>query len=100
MKLIKGSLQGLNHLHEEKTLHRDIKPHNILISESLEPKIADFGIAEEIKPEWKTTITKGTCGYFPAEVYDSCMHSYWSDMFGLGCVIYELISGGYHPFGA
>ena len=102
MKLINGSLKGLNHLHEQKLLHRDIKPNNILVSNNLEAKISDFGIAKDLKNDWKTTIntTSGTFGYIPIEVHQSLRHSFKSDIFSLGCVFYQLMSGGHHPFGA
>ncbi|MCL1893134.1 MAG: protein kinase [Holophagaceae bacterium] len=95
--------EGLTYAHEEKGLvHRDIKPGNILISlrgKKHHPKIVDFGVAEterSSKPneaEWA-----GTTHYMAPEYLKTGKATPSSDLFALGVVMYEILSGGRKPF--
>ncbi len=89
---------GLYHAHSKKVIHRDIKPHNILISTDGEVKLTDFGIAKT-SDESDSEITSpgtviGTPAYMsPEQFSDSSEITFQSDIYSLGVVFYEMITG-------
>ncbi len=91
---------GLYHAHTKKVVHRDVKPHNILISENGDVKIIDFGIAAQKSENQKdnnltaTGTIIGTPAYMSPEQFSSSKEvSYQSDIYSLGVVFYEMITG-------
>ncbi|MGC6510706.1 MAG: protein kinase domain-containing protein [Myxococcota bacterium] len=99
--IIKGCLRGLRYAHGFKSpscpsgvVHRDIKPSNILISSSAIPKIADFGLA---KKQGQDTAEKtgiyGTPFYMSPEGARGELVDGRSDLFSLGLIFFELITG-------
>lgn len=87
----------------QKVVHRDLKPQNILITEDLEPRIIDLGIARFLDQE-SLTRTMAICGpatpmYASPEQLrnNKNMINHRSDFFNLGILVYELIVGK-HPF--
>ena len=95
-------LAGLTELHRRNIVHRDIKPENILLDQSPENKmiykIADLGLAKELKSrEEKMASTVGTKIYFSPEIIQEESYTYKTDIFSLGCLIYELCALK-HPF--
>ncbi|KAG6531110.1 hypothetical protein ZIOFF_004881 [Zingiber officinale] len=90
--------QGLEYLHSEckpPLIHRDVKSANILLSENLEAKIADFGLSKAFDSGTNTLSTKvkGTPGYLDPEYNVSLQLSERSDIFSFGVVLLELITG-------
>ncbi len=86
---------GLSAAHDKKIVHRDIKPSNIVIDAYGRPKILDFGIAAVQGAEHltKTGSTLGTVQYMSPEQVQGQEVDHRSDLFSLGVVLYELISG-------
>ena len=92
---------GLTRAHETEIVHRDIKPSNIIITKHGEAKVIDFGLA---KLAGKTRLTKegitlGTVAYMSPEQATGAEVDERSDIFSLGVVLYEMVTGE-HPFKA
>nr|XP_051177033.1 pollen receptor-like kinase 1 [Lolium perenne] len=96
-KIIEGISYGLQYLHEQDggpIIHLDLKPGNILLDEQMLPKVTDFGLSR-LNDEKQTIRTKnisGTLGYMPPE-YLQGMVTPMSDIFSLGVIIMEVITG-------
>ncbi|MEE8577875.1 MAG: serine/threonine-protein kinase, partial [candidate division Zixibacteria bacterium] len=86
---------GLGAAHEKKIIHRDIKPSNIVIDAYGRPKILDFGLAsiEDGEHLTKTGSTLGTIHYMSPEQVEGKTVDQRSDIFSVGIVLYELITG-------
>ena len=82
---------GLAHTHSEGVLHRDMKPSNILLTKGHIVKLADFGIARVMnsKAQLAKTVV-GTPYYLSPEICEDRPYGTASDMWSLGCVLYEL----------
>jgi len=101
VQLIEQLAEALRACHSAGVVHKDLKPENIIISQSgglWLPKIIDFGLAAEVE-EGKTTPTLGpySPGYTPPERYRGEPRKMPADVFLLGVTAYELLSGA-RPF--
>ncbi|TVU49679.1 hypothetical protein EJB05_01005, partial [Eragrostis curvula] len=91
--------QGLEYLHKScqpPLVHRDVKTQNILLSSSLQAKIADFGLIKAFADNFRTHVTThpaGTLGYLDPEYYNTSKLSEKSDVYSFGVVLLELITG-------
>ena len=90
-------LEGLRSLHENKILHRDIKPHNLMIRPNGQVKILDFGIAKRLNDRERENTTAGvvvgTLAYLPPEVLYGTPATVRSDIWSLGAIFYECMVG-------
>ena len=84
---------ALEYLHTNKIIHRDLKPENIIFDKNGYIHIVDFGIAKMLnnEPEEKVIHISGTPGYMAPETMFKEKHSYTSDFFSLGVIIYEMM---------
>ena len=90
--LISCLLLSLSHIHENNIIHKDVKPENIILDSSGYAFLTDFGTAEKFKPD-NSHETSGTPGYMSPEVICRQNHSFVSDFFAIGVIIYEVILG-------
>ncbi|XP_021928252.1 cyclin-dependent kinase 14 isoform X1 [Zootermopsis nevadensis] len=88
-------LRGLAYCHRRRVLHRDVKPQNLLISEMGELKLADFGLARaKSVPSHTYSHEVVTLWYRPPDVLlGSTEYSTSLDMWGVGCIFVEMITG-------
>src|SRR2546430_331744 len=100
VELIAKVARTVHYAHEHGILHRDIKPGNILLDKNGEPHLADFGLARLVETESTLTRTKdlmGTPSYMAPEqaVGNNAQITRATDVYGLGAVLYQLLTG--HP---
>ncbi|EDV22762.1 uncharacterized protein TRIADDRAFT_28308 [Trichoplax adhaerens] len=86
-------LLGLQHLHSERIVYRDMKPENILLDDAGHVRISDLGLAIHIPSSETVKGRVGTVGYMAPEVVKNERYTFSPDWWGLGCIIYEMIEG-------
>lgn len=87
--------EALEHAHKNHIVHRDIKPHNIMITEDGRVKVTDFGIARAatFSTVTNTSTVVGSVHYFSPEQARGRYTDEKSDIYSLGIVMYEMITG-------
>ncbi|KAM0845813.1 hypothetical protein ACQ4PT_056104 [Festuca glaucescens] len=96
-----GIARGMEYLHQgcnQRILHFDIKPQNILLDYNFNPKISDFGLAKLCARDQSIinlTAARGTMGYIAPELYSPNFGgiSYKSDVYSFGMLVLEMVSG-------
>lgn len=85
---------ALNHAHQHNIVHRDVKPHNILLTRDFRVKVADFGIAAVSSFNiTQTGMVLGSVHYFSPEQARGNKVDHLSDLYSLGIVMYEMLTG-------
>ena len=95
VRIAKDIANGLAHAHANKIVHCDIKPHNILMTDDNRAKIGDFGIARAVTESTMTYSgsVMGSVHYFSPEQARGSMITPKSDVYSLGIVLYEMLTG-------
>lgn len=92
-----GLLDYLHSIRPEPVIHRDLKPSNLMIDPSGRVRLIDFGTARRYKPERTAdTVNLGTIGFAAPEQFDGRQSDPRTDLYGLGALMYYLLSGGTH----
>ncbi|CAM0942732.1 unnamed protein product [Alopecurus aequalis] len=95
-KIIKGICEGIQYLHDNRIVHLDVKPANILLDNNMSPKISDFGLSRCFKENQRQHITEtrtGTLGYIAPELLEEGVITFSTDLYSLGVVIIEILTG-------
>ncbi len=93
-RIVEAIARGLEACHAVGVIHRDVKPHNILLDERLEPRLVDFGLAKDAELEGlsDTGSLSGTPNYMSPEQAQGKLVDPRTDIYSLGAVLYELLT--------
>ena len=94
-KIALGIIDGLEYVHSQKVIHRDIKPKNILMcgrKNDMIPKIADFGVSKVIETLVKTHTAVGHWTYMAPEVRMNTKYGLTADIFSLAMTLFEMFN--------
>lgn len=97
VRLLLPIAEALQYAHEHNVLHRDVKPSNILLTDAGQPMLTDFGVAKVLESDEGNTLTGtgiglGTPEYMAPEQWQG-QFSAQSDIYALGVVLYEMVTG-------
>ena len=88
-----GICKGLKYLHKNKIIHRDLKTMNIFLTKNNHIKIGDFGVSKILTNNNIYVYTNvGTSYYLSPEICQNKLYDEKSDMWSLGCLLYEMIT--------
>lgn len=97
VKIAIDAATGLEYLHSEGFVHRDIKPGNIRLDDEGLAHLADFGLVRQMDNEQTNTNAVGTVGFMDPEYLETETLTKASDIYSLGCVLACLLKGDKNP---
>ncbi|KAH7909106.1 kinase-like protein [Hygrophoropsis aurantiaca] len=86
-------VDAVDYIHTKDVIHRDLKPENLLLDNAYRIKITDFGTAKIIEPSERANTFVGTAQYVSPELLEKNETSKSSDLWAIGCIIYQMIAG-------
>lgn len=99
-RILESIADAVHHAHLEGIFHRDLKPSNVLLDDSGNPFVGDFGVAKDAVPEVGPPVTLdgeivGTPNYMAPEQAEARHEDIgpWSDVYSLGAILYEMMTG-------
>ncbi|MHA7239035.1 Stk1 family PASTA domain-containing Ser/Thr kinase [Arthrobacter sp. TMS1-12-1] len=93
LDLLDGVVEGLAAAHDAGLIHRDVKPENVLLSDTGQVKIADFGLARAVSASSGTASLVGTVAYLSPELVLGRPAEAQSDIYSTGVMLFELLTG-------
>jgi serine/threonine-protein kinase len=93
LRILAETAEALDEAHQLGIVHRDIKPGNILLTRDLHAKLTDFGLAMQQGDTSEATALRGTVPYMAPELFRNVASSPASDLYALGVVAYEAVTG-------
>ena len=97
-ELVQTIAETMQYAHDSGIVHRDLKPSNVLLDKKQRPLITDFGLAKHVSGQSQMTMAGaviGTPSYMPPEqaAGDGANVGPWSDLYSLGAILYETLTG-------
>lgn len=99
-KYIRQLISGVEYLHSRGVAHRDLKPENLLLDDSDNLKISDFGLATIFRMQGRERLLEKKCGTLPyvaPEVLVRPYHAEPADVWSCGIILIALLAGGNFP---
>ncbi len=97
LNLLRPIADALDYAHGQGIIHRDLKPSNILVDRESKPLISDFGLARVLSSSTlsvsRSSGIVGTPYYIAPELWDKDTATAASDVYALGCIVYEMLTG-------
>ncbi|MGI8963823.1 MAG: protein kinase domain-containing protein [Thermomicrobiales bacterium] len=95
IRILEPVAGALEHMHERKIVHLDVKPQNLILTDNGSIKLIDFGLAQSVAPRQDTVggSAFGTAAYLSPEQASGSAVDRRTDVYALGCVVYELFTG-------
>ena len=97
-KVLEQILEGIHYIHQNDVVHRDLKPSNILFDQHGTARISDLGFAKALRGSVDSSMSVsggmvGTPAYMAPEVWHGKKATEQSDIYSLGCITYEMLTG-------
>ena len=93
LRLIVGVLDAIGYAHSQGILHRDLSPANVLVDSKGRPRVLDFGVSTVVSTDTQGNDMVGTVNYMPPECLSKSSVGPHSDIYSIGVILHELLTG-------